>query len=98
MKIFTIIILILSYCLTSCGILNPFPNKDYPITTFYVKNNSTKVINFKPSLIKQSMNGPFEMTLPFTVQPKDSVLARQTRFKKILKILKNGFLNLKYFL
>ncbi len=83
MKKITLIILILSYSLTSCGILIPFPeNKKYPTTTFYVKNNSEKVINFKTSIVKQSMNGPFKMTLPFTVQPKDSVLARKAMFKK----------------
>lgn len=28
------------------------------------------------------MTGPFEMTLPFTVPPKDSVLARKAGFRK----------------
>jgi len=55
----------------------------YPLTTFYVKNNSDKPINFRASITKySSMTGPFEMTLPFTVLPKDSVLARKAGFRK----------------
>lgn len=76
-------ILFLCCLLTSCGILFPWPeSKKYPTTTFYVKNDSEKAINFKSTVLKHSSNGPFEMTVPFTVQPKDSVLARQVGFKK----------------
>ena len=80
----TLLILLLSFTFISCGILFPFPeSKKYPTTTFYVKNNSDRTINFKTSVIKQStITGPFEMTVPFTVQPKDSVLARQIGFEK----------------
>lgn len=79
----TTLIIIISCLLTSCGILFPWPeNKNYPTTTFYVKNNSEKAINFKSSVIKHSSNEPYEMTVPFTVQPKDSILVRQIRFKK----------------
>jgi len=55
---------------------------NYPLTTFYVKNNTDKTIRFKASVIKYSSMGQFEMTLPFTVLPKDSVLARRANFKK----------------
>ena len=55
---------------------------NYPLTTFYVKNNTDKTVNFKASVIKYSSMGQFEMTLPFTVLPKDSVLARRANFRK----------------
>jgi hypothetical protein len=55
---------------------------NYPLTTFYVKNNSDKTINFKASIIKQSTMGAFDMTLPFRVFPRDSVVARRANFKK----------------
>ncbi len=60
----TFLILLLSFTFTSCGILIPFPeSKKYPTTTFYVKNNSDKNINFKTSVIKQStITGPFSKT------------------------------------
>jgi hypothetical protein len=54
----------------------------YPVTTFYVKNNSDKTLNFKASVMKYSSMGQFEMTLPFTVLPHDSVLARRIGLKK----------------
>jgi len=77
------IILFLVCTLTSCGILIPFPeSKKYPTTTFYVKNNSDKTVNFQSTVLKRSTNGPYEVTVPFTVQPKDSVLARKAMFKK----------------
>lgn len=69
--------------MTSCGILIPFPeSKKYPTTTFYVKNNSEKPINFQASVIKRGSAGPFEMNNAFTVLAKDSVLARQVGYKK----------------
>ena len=55
---------------------------NYPMTTFYVKNTSDKVQNFKASVVKQSSMGPFEMTLPFAVPPNDSVVARRIGFRK----------------
>jgi hypothetical protein len=54
---------------------------NYTLTTFYVKNNTEKPVNFKASVIKYSSMGPFEMTLPFMVLPQDSVLARRANFK-----------------
>lgn len=77
------LILLVACTLTSCGILIPFPeSKKNPTTTFYVKNQSEKPINFQSTVLKRSSNGPYEVTVPFTVQPKDSVLARKTMFKK----------------
>ena len=55
---------------------------NYPLTTFYVKNNTNKIINFKASVVKYSSMGQFEMTLPFTVLPTDSVVARRVNFRK----------------
>ncbi len=79
----TIIVLVLNCLLTSCGILFPWlESKNYPTTTFYVKNDSEKTIYFKSTVLKRDSNGFFDMTVPFTVQPKDSVLARQVGFRK----------------
>jgi hypothetical protein len=65
------------FCLTlsSC-------TTNYTLTTFYVKNSTDKTVNFKVSVLKYSSMGQFEMTLPFTVLPKDSVLARKVNFRK----------------
>ena len=78
----SIIILLLSCLLTSCGILIPFPeNKKFPTTTFYVKNNSNETINFSSTVIVFPMSrGP--LTRNFSVRPKDSILVRQISFKK----------------
>lgn len=57
-------------------------NVNYPVTSFYVKNNSEKTINFKASILKYSSMGQFEMTLPFAVPPHDSALARRVGFHK----------------
>lgn len=77
------ILLLVACTLASCGILIPFPeSKKYPTTTFYVKNHSEKPINFQSTVLKRSSSGPYEVTVPFTVQPKDSVLARKAMFKK----------------
>lgn len=55
---------------------------NYPTTTFYVKNTSNKTLNFKASVIKYSSMGPFEMTIPFSIPPHDSVMARKVGYKK----------------
>ncbi|CAL2093418.1 conserved hypothetical protein [Tenacibaculum sp. 190524A02b] len=80
----TIVLFILGILVTSCGVLAPWPdNKNYPITTFYVKNNSEKTINFTSTILKHStMSPPYELTVPFTVKPKDSILVRQIRYKR----------------
>ena len=72
-----IAIILISVLLTSCGALMGFET-----TTFYVKNNSEKPINFQASVIKRSSLGPFEVNNAFTVLPKDSVLTRQVGYKK----------------
>ena len=82
MKKLILSMFLLSYTLTSCGILFPFPeNKKFPITTFYVKNNSNETINFSSTVVVFPMSrGP--LTRNFSVFPKDSILARQVEFRK----------------
>jgi len=55
---------------------------NYKMTTFYVKNNTSKTVNFKASVDKFTSAGSFIMTLPFTVLPNDSVLARKVQLRK----------------
>jgi len=55
---------------------------NYPMTTFYVKNTSDKVQNFKASIMKQSSMGPFEMTLPFAVHLMIASLPDELDFAK----------------
>ena len=57
-------------------------SSQYPLTSFYVKNTSSKVINFKVSVVKQSSMGSSEFMLPFTLLPKDSLLMRRIGVKK----------------
>ena len=66
---------LITLCCTSCA-------SNYELTSFYVKNKSPKTAHFKASGVKASTMGPFEMTLPFTVNPGDSVLARKVKFLK----------------
>lgn len=70
-----IIPVLIALCCAGCA-------TNYAPTSFYVKNNSHKTVHFKASIIKHSTMGPFEMTLPFTVNPGDSVLARRGKFLK----------------
>ena len=78
-----IALLLLSFTMAGCGVLFPWPEGNYPMTSFYVKNDSPKAIDFKAAVMKQStVTGPFEMTVPFTVHPQDSVLTRQVGFRK----------------
>lgn len=54
-----------------------------PMTAFIVKNTSEKPITFTASVIKMSQTfGTQEVTNSFTVKPHDSIIARQTYFKK----------------
>ena len=55
---------------------------NYQMTTFYVKNNTNRTVNFKASVDKLSSMGSFIMTLPFTVLPNDSVIARKVQLRK----------------
>lgn len=54
-----------------------------PMTAFIVKNTSDKPITFTASVIKMSQTfGAQEINNSFTVKPNDSIIARQTYFKK----------------
>ncbi|MFT3825178.1 MAG: hypothetical protein QM731_14750 [Chitinophagaceae bacterium] len=68
---------VMTVCIIFAGCMT-----NYPLTTFYVKNNTGKTVNFKASVDKASTMGTFNMTLPFTVLPGDSVIARRVNFKK----------------
>lgn len=70
-----IIIILTTLAFTSCML-------SYPVTTFYVKNNTDKTLNFRASVMKYGSMGQSEMTLPFIVLPHDSVLARRVGLKK----------------
>jgi len=54
---------------------------NYPMTTFYVKNNTDRTLNFKASIMKHTSMGLMEMTLPFSVPPHDSIVARKVNRK-----------------
>lgn len=59
------------------------PMTGSPMTAFTVKNTSNKPISFTASVIKMSQTfGAQEITNSFTVKPNDSIIARQTYFKK----------------
>lgn len=74
-----IIIFAIATTLTSCGIL--FGNQ--PVTAFIVKNTSNKSISFSASVLKYSqIMGPQLLNNSFTVKPKDSLIVRQTYFKR----------------
>jgi len=64
------------------GLVSCMTMKNYPTTTFYVKNTSDQVQNIRASIMKQSSMGPFEMTLPIAVPPNDSIVARRVGFHK----------------
>lgn len=68
--------------LLTCVVLFSGCVSNYQSTTFYVKNNANKPINFKASVEKLSSMGPFVVTQPFTVLPQDSVLARYVKLRK----------------
>ena len=68
----------LAMLLSACNLF-----EDNVMTDFYVKNTSNKTISFEASVIKPSqISGPQEVSLPFTVYPNDSVLARRISFRK----------------
>ena len=91
------IILLFSCLLTSCGILFPWPeSKNSPTTTFYIRNDSDKAINFQSTVLKRNSNGYFDMTVPHTVQGKDSILVRKVEFNKYVEPQK-WFTNFKIF-
>ena len=58
-------------------------SKEYVMTEFCVKNTSDKTISFEASIIKFSqITDPYEVSLLFTVQPNESVLARRVEYEK----------------
>lgn len=68
-----------SLTLISCGVLNG----NSPMTAFIVKNTSDKPISFTAGVLKHSqIAGPHVITNSFTVKPNDSIIARQTYFKR----------------
>lgn len=91
-KIFTLILI--GFISVSCGVLSG----DYPMTAFIVKNTSDKSISFTSSVIKYSqIMGTQLIEVPFTVLPNDSVIVRQTRFKKDTKSPQAWFRSFKIF-
>ena len=57
--------------------------KEHVMTEFYVKNTSNKTISFEATIVKPStITGTYEVTLPFTVNANDKVLARKIEFQK----------------
>ncbi|UZT98125.1 hypothetical protein ODZ84_00715 [Chryseobacterium fluminis] len=77
MKKFTLL-LCTTYILMSC-----LSTTKTPMTAFIVKNTSDKPISFTASVIKMSVTfGTQEITRSFTVKPHDSMIARQTYFKR----------------
>jgi len=65
---------------------------DTTTTEFYVKNTSQKTITFDASIIKPSqLSGPYEVSLSFTVNANDSVLARKAQFNRDGKNPQNWF-------
>src|SRR5690606_15509577 len=72
-------LILASLTLISCAVLNG----NSPMTAFIVKNTSDKTISFTAGVLKHSqMMGPHVITNSFTVKPNDSVIARQTYFKR----------------
>ncbi|MRG44039.1 hypothetical protein GFS24_02880 [Chitinophaga sp. SYP-B3965] len=68
--------------LLACVLLLSGCVSNYQATTFYVKNNSNKPMTFKASVERYTTAGPYIMSLPFSVAPQDSVLARSAKFRK----------------
>ena len=80
MRIKKVTLSLLVILLTSCV---DFSDNDYETTSFYVKNTSNKTITFTAGVLKMSqITDPYVVTNTFTVNPNDSVLARNTNFKK----------------
>ena len=71
--------------------------ENYPLTTFYVKNNSDKPIIFNATVMKHSQKGSFYINQPFTVQVEDSVLTRKIGYKIDGQNPENWFTEFKIF-
>lgn len=90
----TILLLLFSIIITSCGVLNG----NSPMTAFIVKNTSDKPISFSASVLKYSqIMGPQIIDNSFTVRPKDSIIVRQTYFKRDGENPQNWFQEFKIF-
>lgn len=84
----TILFLFMLAILASCGIMNG----NSPMTAFVVKNTSEKPISFSTSVIKFSQTmGRQIIDNSFTVKPKDSIIVRQTYFKRDADSPQNWF-------
>jgi hypothetical protein len=74
-----IVLLLITSILTSCTVLNG----NSPMTAFIVKNTSEKPISFSASVVKFSQSmGAQTINNSFTIKPKDSIIVRQTYFKR----------------
>lgn len=72
-------LILASITLISCGVLNG----NSPMTAFIVKNTSEKPISFTAGVLKHSQIAGYQIiTNSFTVNPNDSIIARQTYFKR----------------
>lgn len=68
-------LLLLIFITASCG--------RFPMTSFYVKNNSDQPVHFNATVIKYSGTlGSYPYNQSFDVAPRDSILARRIGFKK----------------
>lgn len=68
------------------------------MTAFVVKNTSDKSISFSVSVLKYSqILGPQIIENTFTVKPKDSIIVRQTYFKRDGENPQNWFQEFKIF-
>lgn len=74
-----VLLLLITSILTGCAVLNG----NSPMTAFIVKNTSERPISFSASVVKFSQSmGPQTINNSFTVNPKDSLIVRQTYFKR----------------
>mgnify|MGYP003609349255 CR=1 FL=1 len=72
-------LILINLTIISCGTING----NNPMTAFIVKNTSDKPISFTAGVLKHSqLVGPQVITNSFTVNPNDSIIARQTYFKR----------------
>lgn len=89
-----ILLIFITTFITSCGVING----SSPMTAFVVKNTSDKSISFSVSVLKYSqILGPQIIENTFTVKPKDSIIVRQTYFKRDGENPQNWFQEFKIF-
>ena len=74
---------IISTLIISVLLVNCLPMSGTPMTAFIIKNTSDSPISFNASVFKYSQSfGRQEISNTFTVKAHDSIIARQTNFKK----------------